>query len=63
VLGGVSPTPYRATAAEESIINKPITEEIAERAAKAAVCETTPLAMNAYKIPVTEALVKRALRD
>lgn len=63
VLGGVSPTPYRAIAAEEAIKGKPITESIAEIAAKAAVGEAIPLSMNAYKLPITRALVKRAILE
>lgn len=61
VLGGVSPTPYRAIAAEETIKGNPITENIAEISAKAAVSEAMPLSMNAYKLPITRALVKRAI--
>jgi len=61
VLGGVAPTPYRAFAAEETIRGKQITKSLAERAAKAAVSEAVPLSMNAYKVPLTEALVKRAV--
>lgn len=61
VLGGVSPTPYRAIAAEEAIKGKPITESVAEIAAEAAVSEAKPLSMNAYKLPITKALVKRAI--
>jgi xanthine dehydrogenase YagS FAD-binding subunit len=61
VLGGVAPTPYRALDSEEIIQGKVITESVANRAAKAAVSEALPLSMNAYKVPMTKALVKRAI--
>ena len=61
VLGGVAPTPYRALSAEESLKGKVITESIAETSARAALSEATPLSQNAYKMPITESLVKRAI--
>lgn len=61
VLGGVAPTPYRALKAEETLKGEAITESIAETSAKAAVREAVPLSRNAYKVPITESLVKRAI--
>ncbi len=61
VLGGVAPTPYRALGAEDVVIGKVITESVVENSAKAAVSEAVPLSMNAYRVPITEALVKRAI--
>lgn len=61
VLGGVAPIPYRSFKAERILIGKAITEEIAETAAKAALSEAAPLSQNAYKIPISETLIKRAL--
>ncbi len=61
VLGGVAPTPYRALEAEETLKGKVITESLAETSAKAAVSEAVPLSQNAYKVRITEALVKRAI--
>lgn len=61
VLGGVAPTPYRALKAEETLKGAVITESIAETSAKAAVREAVPLSRNAYKVPITESLVKRAI--
>jgi len=61
VLGGVAPTPYRVTSIEDTIKGETITESLAETLAKAAVAEATPLSMNAYKVPITKALVKRAI--
>lgn len=61
VLGGVAPIPYRALGAEEAIKGKRITDRVAETAAKAAVSRAKPLSMNAYKVQITGALVKRAI--
>jgi len=63
VLGGIAPTPYRAIYAEASIKGKVITESVAEAAAKAALSEAVPLSMNAYKLPITEALIRRAMLE
>jgi xanthine dehydrogenase YagS FAD-binding subunit len=61
VLGAAAPVPLRARAAEEALSGKVINEETARAAAKAAVQGATPLARNAYKLPIFEALVRRAL--
>jgi len=61
VLGAVAPTPFRALAAEEAIRGKTLDTITAEEAAEAAVSIAKPLSMNAYKIEITKALVKRAL--
>ena len=61
VLGGVAPSPYRAVRAEEVLKGKTITESVAETSAKIALEEAKPLSMNAYKVPITEALVRRAI--
>jgi len=61
VLGGVAPTPYRAIRAEEVLKGQMITASVVEASAKAAVKEAKPLSLNAYKVPITEALVKRAI--
>lgn len=61
VLGGVAPIPYRAIEVEGLLKDKKITERLANEAAKAAVSKAKPLMDNAYKITITEVLVKRAL--
>jgi xanthine dehydrogenase YagS FAD-binding subunit len=61
VLGGVAPTPYRATKAEAALVGKPLNEASAAAAGVAAVDGARPLAKNAYKVPLTQAVVKRAL--
>ncbi len=61
VLGAVAPTPIRALAAEAVIRGKNIDASVAEAAAEAAVADASPLAMNAYKVEIAKALVKRAV--
>ena len=61
VLGAAAPVPLRARAAEEALNGKVVNEESARAAAKAAVRGATPLAQNAYKLPIFETLVRRAL--
>ena len=63
VLGGVAPEPYRAVKAERILIGEPITESVVDRAAKASVSEAKPLSKNGYKVPIIQALVKRALLE
>ena len=63
VLGGVAPTPYRAIKAEEVLNGEVLTEGTAETSAKAAISDAIPLSLNAYKVPITEALIKRAIVD
>ncbi|MGD0234141.1 MAG: FAD binding domain-containing protein, partial [Syntrophorhabdales bacterium] len=63
VLGAVAPTPIRAFVAEEMLKGKPISEALAAEAAAAAVTGVMPLSMNAYKIQIAQALVKRAILD
>lgn len=61
VLGGVAPLPYRATDAEDAIKGKAINEANAEAAGAAAVKDALALSKNAYLVPITQALVKRAI--
>jgi xanthine dehydrogenase YagS FAD-binding subunit len=61
VLGGVAPIPYRAAKAEAALRGKPLNEVSAAAAGEAAVEGARPLAKNAYKVPLTKAVVKRAL--
>lgn len=61
VLGGVAPRPYRAAAAEAALVGKVLDEASATAAGKASVEGARPLAKNGYKVPLTKAVVKRAL--
>jgi xanthine dehydrogenase YagS FAD-binding subunit len=60
-LGGVAPTPIRATAAEEALRGKVIDINVAESAGEASVIGARPLSMNAYKVEITRSLVKKAI--
>jgi xanthine dehydrogenase YagS FAD-binding subunit len=61
VLGGVAPIPYRALKAEAAIKGKALDEASAVAAGMAATDGARPLAKNGYKVPLTQAVVKRAL--
>jgi xanthine dehydrogenase YagS FAD-binding subunit len=61
VMGWVAPTPRRATESERLLIDQPLTEDLARRAARAAVAGATPLSKNGYKVPVLEAVVRRTI--
>ena len=58
---GVAPVPYRSTAAENTITGKRVSLETAALAGEAAAAGAAPLSMNAYKVPLTKTVVKRAL--
>jgi xanthine dehydrogenase YagS FAD-binding subunit len=60
-LGAVSPTPVRATKAEQAIKGRPIDQKAAAEAAEQAMAGARPLSMNAYKVEIAKTLVKRAL--
>jgi xanthine dehydrogenase YagS FAD-binding subunit len=60
-IHGVAPVPYRSTAAENAILGKRIGLETAALAGEAAATGAVPLSMNAYKVPLTKTVVKRAL--
>ena len=61
VLGGVAPVPYRALKAEEALRGKRLDEATAAAAGVAATDGARPMTKNAYKVPLTQAVVKRAL--
>ncbi len=61
VLGGVAPTPWAASQADQVLAGKSMTAELAEEAGKAAVANATPLSQNAYKVTLARVAVKRAL--
>jgi xanthine dehydrogenase YagS FAD-binding subunit len=62
VLGGVSPIPHRTVAAEQILTGVELSEAVIAQAATAALADVMPLRLNGYKIPLAEALVRRALR-
>jgi xanthine dehydrogenase YagS FAD-binding subunit len=61
VLGGVAPMPWRLPKVEAMLAGQRITAVLAAKAGDAAVEGATPLQKNAYKIPLTKAVVKRTL--
>jgi xanthine dehydrogenase YagS FAD-binding subunit len=63
VLGGVSPIPHRAVEAEQILTGAELSEAIITQAATAALADATPLRLNGYKIPLAEALTRRALHS
>jgi xanthine dehydrogenase YagS FAD-binding subunit len=60
-LGGVSPRPYRAEAAEKALVGKKADEAAAKAAAEAALADAEPMSMNAYKVDLAKAVLKRAI--
>ena len=63
ILGAVAPTPYRAKAAEEALMGNALNETVATNASEAALADAKPLNMNAYKVQISKALVKRAIMN
>jgi len=61
VLGGVAPIPWRAPAAEKFLTGKRLNADVLTEAAKMALNDAQPLEKNAYKVPLTQTLVRRAL--
>ena len=61
VLGSAAPVPHRAKAAEAALRGKPVNEHSARDAAHAALAGAAPLSKNAYKLPIFETLVRRAI--
>jgi len=61
VLGGVAPTPYRATDAEDTLRGQQITEALVHDAAERALLEARPMTYNAYKVDIAKNLIKQAV--
>ena len=61
VLGGVAPVPWRVPKAEEFLKGKALDADALAGAARLALEGAAPLSKNAYKVPLTQALVRRAL--
>ena len=61
VLGGVAPIPWRVPAAEKFLTGKHLSADVLAEAAKLALAEAKPLEKNAYKVPLAQTLVRRAL--
>jgi len=63
VFGAASSIPLRRKKAEEVIKGKRINEKLIESAAEASVEGATPLAQNAYKVPLFKVLVRRTISE
>ncbi|HEV8379263.1 MAG TPA: xanthine dehydrogenase family protein subunit M [Tepidisphaeraceae bacterium] len=61
VLGGVGTIPWHVPAAEEFLAGKQLSEAVVTQAAQIALQGAKPMEQNQYKIPLTQALVRRAL--
>jgi len=61
VLGGVAPIPWRAPQAEQFLIGKTLSADVLAEAGRLALQGAQPLEKNAYKVPLTQTLVRRAL--
>lgn len=61
VLGGVAPIPWRVPAAEKFLTGKQLNADVLAEAGKIALAEAKPLEKNAYKVPLAQTLVRRAL--
>jgi len=60
-MGGVAPIPWRSPEAEAILKGKKLTPEVAHAAAEAALKPAKPLNDNAYKVPLAQAIVRRAI--
>lgn len=61
VLGGVAPIPWRVPAAETFLTGKTLNPDVLAEAGKIALTDAKPLEKNAYKVPLTQTLVRRAV--
>ncbi len=63
VLGGVAPTPYRATGTEDYLAGRAGTAVVPADAGAVAITNPRPLPDNAYKIPMASNLTARAVAN
>ena len=63
VLGGVAPIPWRLPEVEKILAGKRVTPDLAAQAGEQAVAGARALAKNAYKIPMTRAMVRRTIEQ
>jgi xanthine dehydrogenase YagS FAD-binding subunit len=61
VLGGVAPIPWRVPNAEKFLAGKNLKPDVLAEAARIALADAKPLEKNAYKVPLAQTLVRRAL--
>lgn len=63
VCGGVAAVPHRLREVEEIIAGQRQDPNIAELAGRSAIHGAQPVALNAFKVPLMESLVRRAVRE
>jgi xanthine dehydrogenase YagS FAD-binding subunit len=63
VLGAVAPIPWRSPKAEAALVGQKLNDDSVHAACEAALEGAAPLSKNAYKIPLSKALLKRALNS
>jgi xanthine dehydrogenase YagS FAD-binding subunit len=61
VLGGVAPIPWRLPAVEHFLRGTSLSAAVASQAGALAIANAQPLAKNGHKVPMTSAVVERAL--
>lgn len=61
VMGHVAPVPWRSTEAAQLLLDKAITEDVAEAAGNVAVTQAKTLSGNGYKVQLARVAVKRAI--
>ncbi|ETX04854.1 MAG: hypothetical protein ETSY2_26375 [Candidatus Entotheonella gemina] len=61
VLGGVAPIPWRLTDVETFLRGQSLSAAVAGQAGELATANAQPLAKNGHKLPMTSAVVERAL--
>lgn len=60
-LGSISPVPHQVAAANSFLDGKTLDDAIATQAANMILKDAKPLEMNAYKVPLAHALIRRTL--
>ena len=60
-LGSISPVPHQVPEANAFLEDKELTHDVAAQAADLILKDAKPLALNAYKIPMAHALIRRTL--
>jgi xanthine dehydrogenase YagS FAD-binding subunit len=61
VMGYVAPIPWISSEAEQELTGKPVSPELADSAAQAALRDAKPLSQNAYKVQLARVSMKRAI--
>ena len=63
VMGGVAPIPWRLPDVERALAGQRITPELAARAGEIAIQNASPMAKNAYKVPLTKGVIERTVAE